>query len=161
MPSKNTHNTTADLKQESSVARLDLRDDVNLSTPKDPTAPQELQTTQKSQAAKESYADYIKNLPPPFWETKTPQTKAANDEAANNKAIAAAINAICAPMTAEQREEDERLKAMSWRERWRDRKARREAKEKNEDPNLRPVERGSRAQLNVFGVNTKEKQRKR
>ncbi|KAJ4366879.1 hypothetical protein N0V83_007407 [Neocucurbitaria cava] len=153
MPSENTHNATADLKQESLVARLDLRDDVKLATPKDPTAPQELQTTQESQAAKESYADYIKNLPPPFWETKTPQTKVANNE----EAIAARINAVCAPVTAEQREEDERLKAMSWRERWRDRKARREAKEKNKGPNLRPVERGSRAQLNVFGVNTKEK----
>jgi hypothetical protein len=156
MPSDNTHNATADLKQESSVARLGLRDDVNLATPKDSTAPQDLQTTQESQAAKESYDDYIKNLPPPFWETKTPQTKVANDEA-----IAARVNAICAPVTAEQREEDERLKAMSWRERWRDRKARREAKEKDNDPDLRPVERGSRAQLNVFGVNTKEKQRKR
>jgi hypothetical protein len=156
MPSENTHNASADLKQESSVARSDLRDDVNLATPKDPTAPQEPQTTQESQAARESYADYIKNLPPPFWETKTPQTKTANDEA-----IAARINAVCAPVTAEQREEDERLKAMSWRERWRDRKARREAKEKNEDPDLRPVERGSRAQLNVFGVNIKEKKGKR
>jgi hypothetical protein len=156
MPSENTHNATTDLKQDSSVARLDLRDDVNLATPKDPTAPQGLQTTQESQAAKESYADYIKNLPPPFWQTKTPQTKAANDEV-----IVARVNAVCAPVTAEQRKEDERLKAMSWRERWRDRKARREAKEKNEDPDLRPVERGSRAQLNVFGVNTKEKQGKR
>lgn len=149
MPSENTHNATADLKQESSVTR----DDENLATPKDPTAPQELQTTQESQAAKESYDDYIKNLPPPFWQTKTPQTKAANDEA-----IAARINAVCAPVTAEQREEDERLKTMSWRERWRDRKAKREA---NKDPDLRPVERGSRAQLNVFGVNTKEKRGKR
>jgi hypothetical protein len=156
MPSENTQNATADLKQESSIARLDLREDASLATPKDPTAPQELQTTQESQAAKESYADYIKNLPPPIWETKTLQTKAANDEA-----IAARINAVCAPVTAEQREEDERLKAMSWRERWRDRKARREAKEKNKDADLRPVERGSRAQLNVFGVNTKEKQGKR
>jgi hypothetical protein len=149
MPSKNNRNATADLKQESSVARLDLRDDVNLATRKDPPAPQVPQTSQELQTAKESYVDYIKN---PFWETKTPQTKAANDEA-----IAARINAICAPVTAEQREEDERLKAMSWRERWRYRKARREAKEKNKDPDLRPVERGSRAQLNVFGVNTKEK----
>ncbi|RYN17061.1 hypothetical protein AA0119_g11485 [Alternaria tenuissima] len=156
MPSENTHNASADLKQESSVARSDLRDDVNLATPKDPSAPQEPQTTQGSQAAKESYADYIKNLPPPFWETKTPQTKTANDEV-----IAARINAVCAPVTAEQREEDERLKAMSWRERWCDRKARREAKEKNEDPDSRPVERGSRAQLNVFGVNIKEKKGKR
>jgi hypothetical protein len=156
MPSENTHNATADLKQESSVASLDLRDDVYLATPKHPTAPQELQTTQESKAAKESYADYIKNLPPPFWETKTPQTKAANDEA-----IAARINAICAPVTAEQHQEDERLKARSWREQWRDRKARQEAKKKNKEPDLRPVERGSRAQLNVFGVNTKEKQRKR
>jgi hypothetical protein len=155
MPSENTNNATADLKQESSVARLDLRDDSNLATPKDPTAPQKLQITQESQAAKESYDNYIKNLPPPFWETKSRQTKAANDEA-----IAAKINAICPPVTAEQREEDERLKAMSWRERWRDRKARREAKEKNKDPDLRPVERGSRAQANVFGVNTREKQRK-
>ncbi|CAO2647551.1 Nn.00g084730.m01.CDS01 [Neocucurbitaria sp. VM-36] len=153
MPSENTH---ADLKQESSVARSDLRDDVNLATPQDPTAPPEPQTTQESQAAKESYDAYIKNLPPPFWETKIPQTKAANDEA-----IASRINAVCAPVTAEQREEDERLKTMSWRERWRDRKARREAKEKNKDPDLRPVERGSRAQLNVFSSNIKEKQGKR
>ena len=152
MPFENTHNSTADLKQESS----DICGDSNLATPKDPTAPQKPQATQESQAAKESYADYIKSLPPPFWETKTPQTKAANDEA-----IAARINAVCAPVTAEQREEDERLKAMSWRERWRDRKARREAKEKNNDPDLRPVERGSRAQLNVFGVNIKEKKGKR
>jgi hypothetical protein len=156
MASENTHNATADLKQESSAARLDLRDAVNPVTPIDPTGPQGLQTTQESQAAKESYGDYIKNLPPPFWATKTPQTKAANDEV-----IASRINAVCAPVTAEQRKEDERLKAMSWRERWRDRKARREAKEKNEDPDLRPVERGSRAQLNVFGVNTREKQGKR
>jgi hypothetical protein len=124
--------------------------------PKDPTSPQQLQTTHESQAAKESYNDYIKNLPPPFWATKAPQTKAANDEA-----IAARVNAVCAPVTAAQRTEDERLKAMSWRERWRDRKARREALEKNKDPDLRPVERGSRAQLNVFGVNTKEKRVKR
>ncbi|KAF2474521.1 uncharacterized protein BDR25DRAFT_301236 [Lindgomyces ingoldianus] len=159
MPPNNTHNATADLKQETSVARLDLRD----ATPKDPTAPQEPQTTQESQAAKESYADYIKNLPPPFWATKTPQTRAASDEtrAASDEAIAARINAVCAPVTAEQREEDERLKAMSWLERWRDRKARQKAKEKNKDPDLRPVERGSRAQLNVFGVNIREKQGKR
>ncbi|CAG5156619.1 uncharacterized protein ALTATR162_LOCUS4416 [Alternaria atra] len=155
MPYENTYNASADLKQGSSIARSDLRDDVNLATPKDPAVPQEPQTTQESQAAKESYADYIKNLPPPFWETKTPQTKAAN-----NEVIAARINAVCAPVTAEQREQDERLKAMSWRERWRDRKARREAKEKNKDPDSRPVERGSRAQLNVFGVNIKEKKGK-
>jgi hypothetical protein len=156
MPSESTHNTTADLNQDSSVARLDLLDDAELVTPKDPTAPQGLQTTQESQTTKESYATYIKNLPPPFWETKTPQTKAADDEV-----IVARVNAVCAPVTAEQREEDERLEAMSWRERWRDRKARREAKEKNKDPDLRPVERGSRAQLNVFGTNTREKQGKR
>jgi hypothetical protein len=156
MPSENTHNATADLKQDSSVARLDLREDVNLATPTDPTAPQGLQRTGELQAAKESYADYIKNLPPPFWATKTPQTKTANDEA-----IVARVNAVCAPVTAEQREEDERLKTMSWRERWRDRKAKREAKPKNDEPDLRPVERGSRAQLNVFGVNTQEKRGKR
>jgi hypothetical protein len=156
MPSENIHNATADSKQESSVPRVDLRDDANLATHKDPTAPPKLQTTQEPQAAKESYNNYIKNLPPPFWETKSQQTKAANDEA-----IAARVNAICPPVTAEQREEDERLKAMSWRERWRDRKARRESKEMNKDPDLRPVERGSRAQANVFGVNTREKQRKR
>lgn len=157
MPPENTHNAAADLKQKSSVACFD-RDDVNLATPKVPTAAQEPQTTQESQAAKESYADYIKNLPPPFWATKTPrpQTKAASDEE-----MAARINAVCAPVTAEQREEDERLKAMSWRERWRYRKATREAKEKHKDPDLRPVERGSRAQLNVFGSNTREKQGKR
>lgn len=156
MPPENTHNATVDLKQESSGAHLDLRDHAKVTTPKDPTVPEELQTTQESQAARESYEDYIKNLPPPFWQTKTPQTKAANDEA-----IAARINAVCAPVTSEQREEDERLKARSWRERWHDRKARREAREKNEDPDLRPVERGSRAQLNVFGVNTKEKRQRR
>ncbi|KAH7087342.1 hypothetical protein FB567DRAFT_524835 [Paraphoma chrysanthemicola] len=155
MPSENSHNATADLKQESSTARSDLHDDVNLATPKDPIEPQKSQTTRKSEAPNDSYADYIKNLPPSFWETRTPQTKAANDEA-----IAARINAVCAPVTAEQREEDERLRTMSWRERWRDRKARREAKEKNKEPDLRPVERGSRAQLNVFGVNTQEKRRK-
>jgi hypothetical protein len=155
MPSENTYPDSADFKQESSTARSDPRNDVNLATPKNPTAPQEPQTTEESQAAKESYADYIKNLPPPFWETKTPQTKAANDEV-----IAARINAVCAPVTAEQLEQDERLKTMSWRERWRDRKARREAKEKNKDPDSRPVERGSRAQLNVFGVNLKEKKGK-
>jgi hypothetical protein len=156
MSSENTQDATADLKQESSVVRPDPREDMNVAASKDPTAPQELQTTQESHAAKESYDNYIKNLPPPFWQTKTPQSKAANDEA-----TAAKINAVCAPVTAEQREEDERLKARSWRERWRDRKARREVKEKNEDPDLRPIERGSRAQLNVFGVNTKEKKRGR
>ncbi|KAF2825451.1 hypothetical protein CC86DRAFT_371114 [Ophiobolus disseminans] len=142
MPSDNT---------ETPVARPDLRDDVNLATPKDPAiAPQEPQSTQDSQAAKESYDNYIKNLPPPFWATKTPQTKTAND--------AAKINAVCAPVTPAQRDEDERLKTMSWRERWRDRKA---GREKNKDADLRPVERGSRAQLNVFGVNTQEKKGKR
>jgi hypothetical protein len=75
--------------------------------------------------------------------------------------VAARINAVCAPVTVEQRKEDQRLKSMSWRERWRDRKARREAEEKDKDPDLRPIERGSRAQLNVFGVNTKEKKGKR
>ncbi len=154
MPSGTTHNAPADLKQESSVARSDLRDDSNLVTPTEPAGPQKPQTTQESKAAKESYDDYIKNLPPPFWESKTPRTKAVNDDV-----IAARVNAVCAPVSAEQREEDERLKTMSWRERWRDRKAKREAKEKNKDPDLRPVERGSRAQLNVFGVNTKEKKR--
>lgn len=143
-----THNTTADSKQETSVARSDLCD----ATLEDAIAPQELQRTQESQAVKESYADYIKNLPPPFWETKTPKTRAASEEV-----IAARIRAVCAPVTAEQREEDERLKTMSWFERWRDRKARREAEKKNKDPDLRPVERGSRAQLNVFGVNVREK----
>jgi hypothetical protein len=157
MPSENTHEVSADPKQESSVARSDIRDDVNLEAPKESTAPQEPQTSQESPppAAKESYEDYIKSLPPPFWATKTPQTKPANDEA-----IASKINAVCAPVTAEQREEDQRQKAMSWRERWHDRKARREAKEKNKDPDLRPVERGSRAQLSVFSVNLREKKRK-
>jgi hypothetical protein len=156
MPSEDPHNAIAGLEQETSVPRLDHRDDASHATPKHPTSPQRPHKTLESQTAKESYNDYVKNLPPPFWATKTPQTKAANDEA-----IAASINAVCAPVTAAQREEDERLKAMSWHERWRDRKARREAKEKNKDPDLRPVERGSRAQLNVFGVNTKEKRAKR
>ncbi|CAI6333744.1 unnamed protein product [Periconia digitata] len=156
MPSENTHNAITDLKQDASVARPVLPDDVNLATPKDPTESQEPQPTQGPQATKESYDDYIKNLPPPFWMNKAPKTKAANDEA-----TAARINAVCAPVTAEQREEDERLKAMSWRERWRERKARREIEKKNKDPDLRPVERGSRAQLNVFGVNTREKHGKR
>ncbi|KAB2106881.1 hypothetical protein AG0111_0g4789 [Alternaria gaisen] len=158
MTSEDTSNATSNLIQDSPVARSDPRDDANLATLEDPTPtkPPNLQTTQESRAAKESYSDYIKNLPPPFWETKTPKTKAANDEV-----IATRINAVCAPVTAEQREEDERLKTMSWRERWRDRKARREAKEKNKDPDIRPVERGSRAQLNVFGSNVKEKRVKR
>jgi hypothetical protein len=156
MPSENNQNATTDPKQESSVAHLDLRDEANLAAMKASTEPQEPQTTQELQAAKESYDDYIKNLPPPFWETKTPKTKAANDEV-----VAARINAVCAPVTVEQRKEDQRLKSMSWRERWRDRKARREAEEKDKDPDLRPIERGSRAQLNVFGVNTKEKKGKR
>ncbi|CAN9324063.1 unnamed protein product [Alternaria alternata] len=142
MTSEDTFNATGDLKQDSPVARSDPRSDASLAT--------------LSQAAKESYSDYIKNLPPPFWETKTPKTKAANDEV-----IATRINAVCAPVTAEQREEDERLRTMSWRERWRDRKAKREAKEKNKDPDIRPVETGSRAQLNVFGSNIKEKRVKR
>jgi hypothetical protein len=152
MSPKDTHNATADLKEETSVARSDLRD----ATPKDPTAPQEPQTTQESQAAKESYEDYIKNLPPPFWATKTPKTRAESAEE-----IAARVNAVCAPVTAEQREEDERLKSMSWLERRRYRKARRDAEGKNKDPDIRPVERGSRAQLNVFGSNIKEKRGKR
>lgn len=156
MPSENTHNAITNLKQESLVARSDLRDDVKLATPEDPTALQEPQTSQEVQAAKQSYPDYLKSLPSPFWETMTPQTKAAN-----NEAIAARVNAVCAPVTASQRAEDERLKARSWRERWCDRKARRAAKERNKDPDLRPVERGSRAQLNVFGVNTQEKKWKR
>jgi hypothetical protein len=154
MPSEITHDATADLKQANSVARLDLHDGVNPATPT--AAPQEPQANPSSRAAKESYDNYIKNLPPPFWATKTPPTKAAKDEV-----IAAKINAVCAPVTAAQREEDERLKARGWRERWRDRKARREAEEKDKDPDLRPVERGSRAQLTVFGVNVKEKQRSR
>ncbi|CAN9345552.1 unnamed protein product [Alternaria alternata] len=158
MTSEDTFKATGDLKQDSPVARSDPRDDASLATLVDstPTMPPNRQTTQESQAAKESYSDYIKNLPPPFWETKTPKTKAANDEV-----IATRINAVCAPVTAEQREEDERLKTMSWRERWRDRKAKREAKEKNKDPDIRPVETGSRAQLNVFGSNIKEKRVKR
>jgi hypothetical protein len=149
MPSENTHEATADLKQETSVTRLNLHNSANCATP---TAPQEPQAIPDSQAAKESYDNYIKNLPPPFWETKAPPTKAAKDEV-----IAAKINAVCAPVTAEQREEDERLNARGWRERWRERKARREAEEKNRDPDLRPVEKGSRAQLTVFGVNVREK----
>lgn len=160
MPPENTHNTTADIEQETSVARADLCDE----TPKDPTAPQEPQTTPKPQAAKESYDDYIKNLPPPFWETKTPQKKAASDETravSDEAAIVARINAVSAPVSAEQRKEDERLKSMSWLERWRDRKARRQVKENNKDRDLRPVERGSRAQLNVFGSNLVEKKGKR
>jgi hypothetical protein len=153
MTSEDTFNATGDLKQDSLVAHSDPRDDASLATLVDPTptTPPNRQTTQESQPAKESYSNYIKNLPPPFWETKTPKTKAANDE----------VNAVCAPVTAEQREEDERLKTMSWRERWRDRKAKREAKEKNKDPDIRPVETGSRAQLNVFGSNIKEKRVKR
>lgn len=159
MPSEDTHNAAADLKRTSSVARSDVRDNIDLATQKDSTAPQEPQITQESQAAKESYDDYIKNLPPPFWATK--DSKAPQMSAVNDEAIAARISAVCAPVTAEQRKEDERLKAMSWRERWRDRKARREAEKKNKDPDLRPVERGSRAQLNVFGVNVEEKRGKR
>lgn len=158
MPPENAHNAKADPEPEIVVDRSDVGD----ATLKDPTAPQgpqttqEPRTTQESQAAKESYDDYIKNLPPPFWMTKAPKTKATSEEV-----VAARINAVCAPVTAEQREEDERLKAMSWRERWHERKARKEAKKKDKDPDLRPVERGSRAQMNVFGVNTVEKRRKR
>jgi hypothetical protein len=155
MSSENTHNTSADLKQETTAAYSDLGNDVNPATQKDPPAPQEPQPPQQSQAANESYDDYIKNLPPPFWQTKSPQAKPANDEA-----VAAKINAVCAPVTAEQREEDKRLKDRSWRERWNDRKARKEEKEKNRERDSRPVERGSRAQLNVFGSNLKEKKKR-
>jgi hypothetical protein len=110
----------------------------------------------KPETAKESYADYVKNLPPPFWETKAPRTKPVSDEA-----IAARVNAVCAPVTAAQREEDARVKAMSLRERLSGWKARRGSSARSKDPDLRPVERGSRAQLNVFGANLTEKRGKR
>ncbi|KAL5116409.1 hypothetical protein ACEQ8H_005645 [Pleosporales sp. CAS-2024a] len=158
MPSDtgSTHSTTTDLKHDMAVARPDVGHDATLATPQDhlpaPRPQEPLQT------AKESYADYVKKLPPPFWETsKTPpRTKTDKDEA-----VAAQVNAVCAPVTAAQREQDKRLQAMSWRERWRHRTATREARKKNKDVDLRPVERGSRAQLNVFGVNTQEKRGKK
>ncbi|OAL53512.1 hypothetical protein IQ07DRAFT_584231 [Pyrenochaeta sp. DS3sAY3a] len=153
--SENTHNLSANLKEEPAVAPSDLGNAVNPATQKDPPAPPEQQPSQQPQAANESYDDYIKNLPPPFWQTKAPTPKPANDEA-----VAARINAVCAPVTPAQREEDKRLKDRSWRERWNDRKARKEEREKNRDPDARPVERGSRAQLNVFGSNLKEKKKR-
>ncbi|MBO1765086.1 hypothetical protein JQN64_28355, partial [Escherichia coli] len=85
---------------------------------------------------------------------------ASSSEATASAAAARArIAAVNAPVTAEQRAEDERLKAMSWLERWRERKERRRRQE-DRDPDLRPMERGSRAQLNVFGSNVREKKRR-
>lgn len=50
------------------------------------------------------------------------------------------------------------MKAMGLRERWGAwKERRREESAREKDPDLRPVERGSRAQLNVFGVNVREK----
>ncbi|KAF2740410.1 hypothetical protein EJ04DRAFT_399259, partial [Polyplosphaeria fusca] len=109
--------------------------------------------TKEPQTSKESYADYIKNLPPPFWETKRPRA-----EPESNEAIAARVSAVCAAVESDT---DARSKTMSLRERWSGRKARRETNARGKDPDLRPVERGSRAQLNVFGVNIKEKKGKR
>ncbi|ORY10922.1 hypothetical protein BCR34DRAFT_565946 [Clohesyomyces aquaticus] len=142
MHKNTTHNASSNTEDQSvhlTIARPDL------GNPADPAA-------KEPQTSKESYADYIKQLPPPFWATKT-----ARAEPASNEAIAARVNAVCAPVTAAQREEDKRLKAMSLRERWRYWKERREARERDKDPDPRPVERGSRAQLNVFGVNIREK----
>ncbi|RMZ70622.1 hypothetical protein GMOD_00000740 [Pyrenophora seminiperda CCB06] len=173
-PSESTHNnatSAADVNQDdSSIARsadVPVPVPVNLAAPapkasNSTAAPpqqavpvQNPPTTQETPlpAPKESYASYIANLPPPFWATKKPPPP-PSPSAAQDPAIAAArINAVCAPVTAEQRAQDERLKAMSWRERWRYRKEARRAaaKEKDKEPDLRPVERGSRAQINVFG----------
>lgn len=101
---------------------------------------------------KESYDDYIRALPPPYWETKTsPPFRAARPEHSRDRSaeIAASINAVCAPITAEDRAEDARRGSRSLRERWKDWKNDRE-KWKSE-PDNRPMEQGSSARLNVWG----------
>lgn len=106
---------------------------------------------------KESYDDYIKNLPPPFWESKKPppfsETKGApprKQEDRSAEEIAASIKAVCAPVTAADREADKRRKSRSLRERWKEWRS----ETKSADPDvrdLRPMETGSSARLNVYG----------
>lgn len=111
------------------------------------------------------YADYIASLPPPHYATKSPPSytkepgmSAPTRQKQSAGASAARVNAVCAPITAAQREEDARRR--TWRERWKSWTSRTE-REMNSDPDLRPVDRGSRAQLNVWGVTVREAKRKK
>ncbi|KAL5436594.1 hypothetical protein PMIN06_010795 [Paraphaeosphaeria minitans] len=123
---------------------------------KSPESTKEAHSKESEPPPKESYEDYIKALPPPYWEIKKPPpfTQASNappkrrqDRSAEE--IAASINAVCAPITAADRAEDARKRSRSLRERWKDWKDDREREKSEVD--IRPVDRGSSARLNVWG----------
>lgn len=121
----------------------------------------------QKQATKESYEDYIKSLPPPFWAQKqpppfsetastTPSTRQVQPSAEH---IAANINAVCAPITAADREEDERRKNRTIRERWKDWKSKEEKRKSEVD--LRPMESGSSSRFRVWGTVVTERKSKK
>ncbi|OAG10302.1 uncharacterized protein CC84DRAFT_1161267, partial [Paraphaeosphaeria sporulosa] len=123
---------------------------------KSPESTKEAHSKESKSPPKESYEDYIKTLPPPFWESKRPPpiTEASNapprhQQDRSAEEIAASINAVCPPMTAADRAEDARKKSRSLRERWKDWREDRERDRSEVD--IRPLDRGSSARLNVWG----------
>ncbi|KAF1958207.1 hypothetical protein CC80DRAFT_490825 [Byssothecium circinans] len=106
------------------------------------------------------YADYIASLPPPHYAQKVPPSYTAKPGAAtpsrsmqSSGETAARVNAVCAPITS-----GEDVGKRTWRERWKDWTTRSERKK---DPDLRPMDHGSSARLNVWGVPVTGPERKR
>lgn len=119
-------------------------------------APENTKAEKPSSSIKESYDDYIKALPPPFWEMKKPPPypgasgeppKRPQDRSAEE--IAASIKAVCAPITAADRTEDERKRSRSLRERCKDWKE--DWKKGSSEVDIRPMQHRSSARLNVWG----------
>ncbi|KAF2438825.1 hypothetical protein P171DRAFT_436735 [Karstenula rhodostoma CBS 690.94] len=123
---------------------------------KSPAPKEEAHAKETGTRPKESYEDYIKALPPPFWATKKPpsypstsSTPTTRVQDRSEQEIAASINAVCAPITAADRAEDTRRSSRSLRERWKDWKSDKEKRKSEAD--IRPMEKGSSARLNVWG----------
>jgi hypothetical protein len=137
-----------------------------ISNPKTPDEAQKEALSSKSDTPpKESYEDYIKSLPPPYWEsrkpplfnqTNSPPPRRQQDRSAQE--IAASINAVCAPITAADREEDAKRRARTFRERWKDWRNDREKLKSEVD--IRPMEKGSSARLNVWGSPLTERKKR-
>jgi hypothetical protein len=121
----------------------------------------------RKQTPKESYEDYISSLPPPFWAQKQPPSFSETASTAPSTRpsqpsadrVAANINAVCAPITAADRAEDERRKNRTMRERWKDWKSKEEKRKSEAD--LRPMESGSSARLRVWGTVVTDKKSKK
>lgn len=97
---------------------------------------------------------------------KVPKSKRPAEEPYQYGESAAVIRAVCAMPSAAQIEEDKRKMSRTLRERWREwidefRQSNSETASRNEDPGLRPVDRGSAPRMNVWGVGVRDPNRYR